>query len=90
MVFKLSPSGTETVLHSFVGSDGAGPGAGLIADSAGNLYGTTRFGGASNSGVVFKLTGRGSSRSRPDCRKQRQSLWHDGEWRCGILPWPGP
>ena len=63
MVFKLSPSGTETVLYSFCSipscSDGAGPVAGLIADSAGNLYGTTRFGGASNSGVVFKLAGTG-------------------------------
>jgi uncharacterized repeat protein (TIGR03803 family) len=39
VVFKLSPSGTETMLHSFTGSDGANPLAGLIADSNGNLYG---------------------------------------------------
>src|SRR3984893_12265406 len=48
VVFKLSPSGTETVLHSFAGSDGANPSAGLISDSSGNLYGTTYWGGASN------------------------------------------
>jgi uncharacterized repeat protein (TIGR03803 family) len=50
----------ETVLHSFAGgSDGADPEAGLIADRAGNLYGTTENGGASNIGVVFKLSGTG-------------------------------
>ena len=44
-VFKLAPnqdgSWTESVLHSFNGSDGAFPYAGLIFDAAGNLYGTT-------------------------------------------------
>ena len=69
MVFKLSPSGTETVLYSFTGgSDGATPAGGLIADRAGNLYGTAWLGGVSGSGcsffgfgcgVVFKLTGTG-------------------------------
>ena len=46
-VFKLTPSGTLTVLHSFAGgsSDGAHPQSGLIADAAGNLYGTTLSGG---------------------------------------------
>jgi uncharacterized repeat protein (TIGR03803 family) len=46
VVFKLDRAGNETVLHSFSGSpDGAGPNAGLIRDSAGNLYGTTLGGG---------------------------------------------
>jgi uncharacterized repeat protein (TIGR03803 family) len=58
-VFKLAPnqdgSWTESVLHSFNGSDGANPRAGLIFDAAGSLYGTTSFGGASNAGTVFKL-----------------------------------
>src|ERR1700682_4948313 len=60
VVFKLSPSGTETVLHSFTGTDGAFPQAGLIADRAGNLYGTTQNGGAANSGVVFNLSPGGT------------------------------
>jgi uncharacterized repeat protein (TIGR03803 family) len=60
VVFKLSSSGTYTVLHSFTGSDGANPFAGLLADSSGNLYGTTGYGGASNDGVVFKLSPGGS------------------------------
>ncbi|MGH6839302.1 MAG: choice-of-anchor tandem repeat GloVer-containing protein [Methylocella sp.] len=59
-VFKLTPGGTETVLYSFTGgSDGGLPRAGLIADSGGNLYGTTLNGGASDAGTVFKLTGTG-------------------------------
>jgi uncharacterized repeat protein (TIGR03803 family) len=60
-VFKLSPTGQKTVLHSFTGgADGAFP-ASLIRDGAGNLYGTTMQGGAlsycsgSGCGVVFKL-----------------------------------
>jgi hypothetical protein len=47
---------TETVLYPFTGgSDGAGPSAGLIADSKGNLFGTTAGGGAGY-GVVFELS----------------------------------
>jgi uncharacterized repeat protein (TIGR03803 family) len=66
-VFKLSPASggsyTETVLHSFTeGSDGGGPFAGVILDSAGNLYGTTAYGGNLidcgnfGCGTVFKLS----------------------------------
>jgi uncharacterized repeat protein (TIGR03803 family) len=59
-VFKLSTTGSETVLHSFSGSpDGAYPYAALIWDSAGNLYGTTYSGGAFNAGTVFKLSTAG-------------------------------
>jgi uncharacterized repeat protein (TIGR03803 family) len=58
-VFKLAPnqdgSWTESVLHSFNGSDGWVPYAGLIFDAAGNLYGTTVEGGDTNVGTVFKL-----------------------------------
>ena len=47
-----------SVLHGFSGPDGASPSAGLVMDAAGNLYGTTVFGGADPgySGTVFKLT----------------------------------
>lgn len=55
-VFKLDTHGNETVLHSFLGSpDGQSSFAGLIRDSAGNLYGTTEYGGVSGSGTVFKI-----------------------------------
>jgi len=56
VVFELDTTGTETVLYSFAGgADGSNPYAGLIRDSAGNLYGTARFGGISGSGVVFRI-----------------------------------
>jgi uncharacterized repeat protein (TIGR03803 family) len=69
-VFKLTPSGTETVLHFFAGGDdGVGPRAGLIQGSDGNFYGTTYQGGSSNGiyqggssnlGTVFQITPSGT------------------------------
>lgn len=58
-VFKMSPSGALTTLHSFGGSDGSQPLAGLVAGSDGNFYGTTNLGGSHNSGSVFKITPTG-------------------------------
>ncbi len=60
-VFKITPDGQETVLHSFGnGSDGAYPIASLMQGSDGNLYGTTVYGGAyAPSGTVFKITPEG-------------------------------
>jgi uncharacterized repeat protein (TIGR03803 family) len=56
-IFKLDPSGDETLLYVFgSGSgDGAYPYGTLARDSAGNLYGATNFGGAFGVGTVFKL-----------------------------------
>lgn len=55
-VFMLDRTGAETVLYRFTGgADGQFPNAGLVRDSAGNLYGTTQSGGASSNGTVFKL-----------------------------------
>jgi len=65
VVFELSNRGggraTETVLHTFTGPDGAKPTGGVVMDSAGNLFGTTQFGGSPNCqgggcGVIFELT----------------------------------
>ena len=50
---------TPTTLVSFNGTDGAGPFAGLTADSAGDLFGTTYAGGASGLGTVFEITDSG-------------------------------
>lgn len=60
-VFKLDPSGTETVLHSFAGSneDGALPTGALIMDKRGNLYGTTQVGGSAGVGTVFQVDNSG-------------------------------
>jgi len=57
-IFQLNiKSLDKTVLYSFGGSpgDGALPLAGLIADSFGSLYGTTRGGGANGNGAVFQM-----------------------------------
>ena len=62
VVFKLAPDGKggwiETVLYAFNGTDGSQPVASLTFDKAGNLYGTTSFGGARayGRGNVFKLS----------------------------------
>jgi uncharacterized repeat protein (TIGR03803 family) len=58
-VFKVTPSGTETVLYSFTCQTGCSPYAGVVLDPKGNLYGTTNSGGASGVGTVFKLTPTG-------------------------------
>jgi uncharacterized protein YceK len=80
-VFELTPNGdgtwTEKVLHYFVGTDGSWPEAGLIFDTAGNLYGTTVWGGSgkchddggdAGCGTVFKLTPKS-----------------DGSWKESVL-----
>jgi uncharacterized repeat protein (TIGR03803 family) len=60
VVFKVSPAGQQTVLYSFAGTpDGANPYAGVIADSSGNLYGTTYAGGVSSAGTVYQLSRSG-------------------------------
>ena len=61
-VFKLSPSGAETLLYTFgsQSGDGSYPFAGLVLDETGNLYGTTLSGGANGGGTVFKLAPTGT------------------------------
>jgi uncharacterized repeat protein (TIGR03803 family) len=77
-VFKVTPSGQETVLYSFTGSpDAAFPVAAVILDAEGNLYGTTQFGGSCYAnigcGTVFKVTPSGQETvlysfcSEPSC-----------------------
>jgi uncharacterized repeat protein (TIGR03803 family) len=57
VVFKITPQGTLTTLHSFNGNDGSEPEAGVIQGSDGNLYGTTYNGGLSGGyGAAFKMT----------------------------------
>ena len=61
-LFKISPDGTETILHSFAGSqvDSVNPAGPLTIDGAGNLYGTTNGGGPTDLGTVFKLSAAGT------------------------------
>lgn len=59
-VFKLSPTGTLATLHSFAGTDGAEPLAGLVQATDGHFYGTTYTGGPNDEGVVFKINASGT------------------------------
>jgi uncharacterized repeat protein (TIGR03803 family) len=60
-VFKITPSGTESVLYNFKNSSGDGnePYAGLL-NIKGALYGTTGQGGSASVGTVFKITTSGT------------------------------
>jgi len=56
VIFKVDPTGNETVLHHFAGgdSDGCYP-SGKLVGSKGAFYGTTSLCGATFQGVIFKL-----------------------------------
>lgn len=66
-VFKITPAGVETVIHSFTFGqststnlyDGQLPEAGLTVGTDGNFYGTTLNGGMTNYGTIFKITPAG-------------------------------
>ncbi|HWW15389.1 MAG TPA: choice-of-anchor tandem repeat GloVer-containing protein [Candidatus Dormibacteraeota bacterium] len=60
---KSSGSYTQRILYDFgaTSSDGVNPFAGVIMDSAGNLYGTTYAGGAAGKGTVFELVNSGGN-----------------------------
>ena len=57
-VFKMTPSGTLTTLHTFSGADGSGPG-GLMQATDGNFYGVAFGGGTNDVGTIFKMTAGG-------------------------------
>jgi uncharacterized repeat protein (TIGR03803 family) len=56
VIFRMTPQGVVTVLHSFSGPDGNYPRASMVAASDGNLYGTTEIGGTNNEGVLFRIS----------------------------------
>jgi uncharacterized repeat protein (TIGR03803 family) len=58
---RSAQSHAQTVLYNFTGgSDGGWPEGGLTMDGAGNLYGTTYYGGTNDAGTVFELSPNGS------------------------------
>lgn len=67
-VFRITPSGALTTLHSFAGMDGGFPSATLVAGIDGNFYGTTGVGGSGDAsqspylrgGTVFRITPSGT------------------------------
>jgi uncharacterized repeat protein (TIGR03803 family) len=79
-VYKVTPAGKKSILYAFkAGSDGVHPTGGLARDSAGNLYGTTAYGGdAHNYGTVFKLDNSG-----------HETVLHRFSNTDGSQPWGG-
>ncbi|HEX3653779.1 MAG TPA: choice-of-anchor tandem repeat GloVer-containing protein [Rhizomicrobium sp.] len=81
-IYKLTPDGSETLVHSFVLGDNNGynPYGGVTVDRAtGDLYGTTEFGGASDAGVIWKLAANGTYsllHTFDDTSDGRQPRWH--------------
>lgn len=65
VVYKITPSGTYTVIHNFCAFEngncpgGTYPAAGLVQDADGNFVGATQSGGTGYNGVVFKITPAG-------------------------------
>ncbi|MBZ5723209.1 MAG: hypothetical protein LAO03_22965, partial [Acidobacteriia bacterium] len=60
VVFKITPSGSLTVLYSFDNTHGNQPRSGLTLGKDGSFFGTTEQGGSSNFGTIFKITASGS------------------------------
>jgi uncharacterized repeat protein (TIGR03803 family) len=64
-IFKITPEGQLTTLHSFSGADGQNPGTTLVLATNGNFYGTTSNGGGSDAcngpgcGTIFEITPAG-------------------------------
>jgi uncharacterized repeat protein (TIGR03803 family) len=95
-VFMLAPTGLETVLYSFTGLfDGSIPGCVLARDAKGNLYGTTPYGGAGGSGVVFKVSATGTETvlhdfsGQPDGAGPRAGVVRVGSILYGTTAWGG-
>jgi uncharacterized repeat protein (TIGR03803 family) len=85
VAFKVAPGGKETTQHTFaMGTDGGFPYSALILDTAGNLYGTTEYGGESEGvqcagatsfgcGTVFKIDPAGN-----------ETVLHRFHWGVGV------
>jgi uncharacterized repeat protein (TIGR03803 family) len=85
-VFKLTSSSngswTESVLHSFVSTEGTNPTDSLVFDSAGNLYGTTSADSAAGGGTVFQLIPQTDG-------SWKESVLHQFIGKDGFRPYAG-
>jgi uncharacterized repeat protein (TIGR03803 family) len=81
VIFKLDATGKESIVYTFTGApDGANPqdNGSLVMDAAGNLYGTTKAGGTSGKGTVFKLDASG-----------KETVLHSFAGKDGANPYAG-
>jgi uncharacterized repeat protein (TIGR03803 family) len=59
-IYKITPEGAFSVLHTFSGPDGINPCGRLVQGTDGDLYGTTNSGGTDGVGTIFKISPSGS------------------------------
>jgi len=90
VVFELSPTSTgwnETTLYTFQSAlDGEGPTSNLLFDAAGNIYGTTAFGGiVCGCGLVFELSPNSSGGWTKKTLYTFGGYIHDGENPAGNI-----
>lgn len=61
MVYKITPAGALTILHSFANNpDGSQPSSSIVQAVDGNFYGTTNAGTTNGNGTIFKITQAGA------------------------------
>jgi len=85
VAFRVTTEGVVTVLHEFSKPEGVLPASGLTLARDGRSYGTTVFGGASNTGTVFQMTPdgiaktlhqfSGAARWQSICSARAEPLW---------------
>lgn len=78
-VFRITPSGTLTTLHSFDSTDGAWPYSSLVQATNGLFYGTTIFYGAVCCGTVFSISSAGTLTTLHNFGST------DGDWPYGLI-----
>jgi len=89
-VFELAKGTSDYKLNTLVtfnGINGASPYAGLVADSNGDLYGTTSQGGKSGNGTVFKVSGSGFVTASPVAVAEPNSMSLIAMGIVGALVW---
>jgi uncharacterized repeat protein (TIGR03803 family) len=60
IVYKLTPGGKITVLHTFADSDGQAPSGALVEGADGDFYGTAAYGGTDDYGLIYKISPTGT------------------------------
>jgi len=94
-LFKVSSSGTMTILYSFGASaaDGQNPSGAILLDSAGNIWGATQNGGANGTGTVFEygLVNKSiATQSTPTAKPSTTVITSNTNGQSGNVLWGSP
>ena len=83
-IFRFTPGGTLTTLHTFNGKDGAAPNA-LLQATDGSLFGTTKGGGNTDNGTVFTISPNGALATLHSFCAEDQASCRDGRNPTGLM-----